>query len=486
MNNKLLDAMEQIDDAYIQSAQNRLNGVNNTKQHRTVRRIILPLAAAVILLISTFTVAMAANQEFRSDVLAFFRIAEVENVPWLEAGTSNDPSVTLQTIGELVKAQYIRMDGEFHCGYTNNNLLYQYEYDEKLGDARPVRFWTLEDGQLVSVDIKMNRREISVDWEGATYRSIIDWFEWNGSIEVFDTSLNGSCGEDGLLVSTEVSVIPGRTDKVLLELAHGRQSGVYCYYMFYDLVTGQIEDFLAKTDLKNLEQDSGRLYDAIWNEDMSGAILNLCLENEVVTDYYLNMETWETTEIGALTGVTGATAVFADDNTLLLRQWGGSVWMPDSVTLWSYDLSTGVLTKTLNDVPIYNEFDKYPHGMILLGNHSPYCIVVNMSGKTQVVNQVTGTVTEVKNFTFSHNGDVLSSPDGTKLMYFVCDVDYNSRLQWSQLGVIDVEKGTFIAFDRNAVAIRDESIFWLDDNTVGVRNYSLEDDTVRGICLYEF
>ena len=239
-------------------------------------------------------------------------------------------------------------------------------------------------------------------------------------------------------------------------------------------------------DSENVEQVSGRLYYAIWNEDISGAILNLCLENEVVTDYYLNMETWETTEIGALTGVTGATAVFADNNTLLLYQWGGSVWMPDSVTVWSYDLSTGVLTKTLNEVSIYNEFDEYPHGVILLGNQCPYCIVVSMNGKTQVVNQVTGTVTTVENFTFSPYSGVLSNPNGTKLLYFVYDMDDNSLLQWSQLGVIDVEKGTFIAFDRDAADIRDESIFWLDDNRVAVRNYSLENDTVRGLYLYEF
>lgn len=49
MNNKLLDAMEQIDDAYIRSAQNRLNGNTGANKNRlTARKVFLPLIAAVL------------------------------------------------------------------------------------------------------------------------------------------------------------------------------------------------------------------------------------------------------------------------------------------------------------------------------------------------------------------------------------------------------------------------------------------------------
>ena len=235
MNNKLLDAMEQIDDGYIESAQKWLDGVNTAKQHRgTSHSFFIPLVAAVVLLLSTFTVAMAANPEFRAAVLTFFHIAEVEKVPDPETEVSGDPSVTEKVIGGLVKAQYIQMDGKFQYRYTDNNLLYQYEYDEELQDMRPARFWIIEDGQLVPVDITMDRREISVDWRGATYRGVFDWFEWNGSIELFHTSLTGSWGEDELEVNTEVSAIPGRTDKVMLTLVLDTQMSSSCYYSAND------------------------------------------------------------------------------------------------------------------------------------------------------------------------------------------------------------------------------------------------------------
>ena len=485
MNHKLLDAMEQIDDGYIECAQKWLDGVHTTNRHRkTTHRILLPLVAAVVLLLSTFTVAMAADPEFRAVVLTFFHIADVEKGPGPGAEVSCDPSVTEQVIGGLVKAQYIQMDGEFQ--YTSNNLLYQYAYDEELQDVRPARFWTIKDGQLVLVDITMNRREISVDWKGTTYRGVLDWFAWNGSIEVFHTSLTGNWGEDDLEVNTEVSVIPGRTDKVLLTLALDTQMHASCYYMLYDLATGQTEDFLAGTGVENLERDNDRLHDAIWARDMSGAILTCGWQGED-TDYYLDLETGTLTEIGVLTGVDGATAIFADDHTLLLYQWSESVMIPGSrrVTCWSYDLNTGTLTKTLNNLPLYNEFDEHPHGVFLLGNYCPWCVVVDEGGQTQVVNQVTGVVTEVENFSFSPYGDIAANQDGTKLLYFVRDKDARPHLQWSQLGVIDVEKGTFVAFDRD-IATAEQGLFWLDDCSVAIRNYALEDGAVQGLYIYEF
>lgn len=488
MNHKLLDAIEQIDDGYIESAQKWLDGVNTAKRHRgTSHRFFIPLVAAVVLLLSTFTVAMAANPEFRAAVLTFFHIAEVEKVPDTEAVVSGDPSVTEQVIGGLIKAQYIQMDGEFQYQCTNNNLLYQCEYDDELRDIRPTRFWTIEDGQLVPVDITMNRREISVDWRSVTYCGVLDWFEWNGSLKIFHTSLTGSWGEDALEVNTEVSVIPGRTDKVLLTLALDTQMSYSCYYMLYDLATGQIEDFLAGTDAAELDRDRDRLHDALWARDMSGAILT-CGWRDEDTDYYLDLETGTMTEVGALTGAEDASAIFANDHTLLLYQWGEPEAQPGpaTVTCWSYDLNTGALTKTLNDVPLYDEFEENPHGVFLLGDHRPYCVVVNEDGQTRVVNQVTGAVTNVENFTFSPYGDVVANRDGTKLLYFVLDEDVKPQLQWSQLGLIDVENGTFIAFDRDMTAIAETGIFWLDDNRVAIRNYSLEDGTVRGLYVYEF
>ena len=486
MKHKLLDAIEQIDDGYIESAQSWLDGANTARRYRgTVRRIFLPLAAAAVLLISTFTVAMAASPAFRAAVLTFFHITEVEKVPDPGTETSGNPSVTEKVIGELIKAQYIQMDGRSHFWYTDNNLLYQYEFDEELQETRPTRFWTIEDGQLTPVDITMNRQEIAVDWNGAAYRGVFDWFEWNGSINVFHTSLTGSWGENDLEVNTEVSVIPGRTDKVLLTLRLDTQMHSSSYYMLYDLASGQVEDFLAGTGAENLDRDTYRLHDALWASDMSGAILTCGWWGED-TDYYLDLKTGTMTEIGALTGVNGAGAVFAGDRTLLLYQWDEREDGPDLVTCWCYDLDTGTLTKTLNGVPRYSERDENPHGMFLLGDHSPYSVVVDENGRAQVVDLVTGAVTALENFEFSPYGSISANRSGSKLLYYVRGTDAAGVQGLSQLGVIDMEQGTFIAFDRETTANVWESLFWLDDNRIAIENTAVGDIAVRGFYLYEF
>ena len=485
MKHKLLDAIGQIDDEYILSAQKRLEGSNTAKRHRgSFRKLFLPLAAAAVLLLSTFTVAMAASPVFRAAVLTFFRITEVEKVPGPGTENSGGPSVTEKVIGELIKAQYIQMDGVSHFWYTDNNLLYQYEFDEELQETRPTRFWTIEDGLLTPVDITMNRQEIAVDWNGAMYRGVFDWFEWNGSIEVFHTSLTGSWGDDGLEVNTEVSAIPGRTDKVLLTLILDTQMHSSSYYMLYDLASGQAEDFLAGTGAESLDRDTDRLHDALWAGDMSGAILTCGWWGED-TDYYLDLKAGTLTGIGTLTGVEGATAVFANDRTLLLYQWNEPEIQPgpDTVSCWSYDLDTGTLTKTLNSVPRYSERDEHPNGVFLLGDHSPYSVMVDEDGSAQVVDLVTGAATEVENFVFSPYGSVGANRSGTKLLYYVRDA---ATHQLSQLGVIDLERGTFTAFDRETVANVRESLFWLDDNRVAVENTAVGDVAVRGLYLYEF
>ena len=350
---------------------------------------------------------------------------------------------------------------------------------------RLVRFWTVEDGRLVPVDIPMNRREISVDWKGVIYQGVFDWFEWDGSIKVFHTSLTGTWGEDDLEVNTQVSAIPGRTDKVLLTLILSTQMDSSSYYMLYDLASGQAEDFLTGTGAKNLHRDTYRLHDALWASDMSGVILTCGWWGED-TDYYLDLKAGTLTEIGALTGVNGAAAVFADDRTLLLYQWDEREAGPDLVTCWSYDLDAGTLTKTLNGVPRYSERDENPLGVFLLGNHSPYSVVVDGDGHTQVVDLVTGAATEVENFKFSSYGNITANRDGTKLLYYVSDMDTAGVHRLSQLGVIDLDQGTFITFDREVTANVWESLFWLDDHRVAIRNTDVEDGTVRGFYLYDF
>ena len=91
-----------------------MNKKTSQKRYIPVRRVLACALAAVLTLTCLFTIALAASPELRTAVLSFFRIEEQEQVP-SDSRASSEPGISQTDIGELVKAQYIKMDR--HYGY---------------------------------------------------------------------------------------------------------------------------------------------------------------------------------------------------------------------------------------------------------------------------------------------------------------------------------------------------------------------------------
>ena len=77
---------------------------------------------------------------------------------------------------------------------------------------------------------------------------------------------------------------------------------------------------------------------------------------------------------------------------------------------------------------------------------------LGQDGSVCLIDRTTGARTMVQNFTFEKGMGFLLNPSGTKLLYYNMDSDADG-LGITQLGVIDLEKGTFIAFDRKVLSI---------------------------------
>lgn len=84
--------------------------MNQTKRTYTPARRVFTIALAAALSVTCLaTAALAASPELRTAVLSFFRMEEREQVP--SGSVSPDgPDLSQADIGELVKAQYIKMD----------------------------------------------------------------------------------------------------------------------------------------------------------------------------------------------------------------------------------------------------------------------------------------------------------------------------------------------------------------------------------------
>lgn len=487
---ELLDALNDISGDYIRSAEERLADSAAVRPKRPLRRALTAFAAAAALALTTFTVALAASPELREAVLIFFHITEREKVPEpgrLEDG-SRGPEVSGSEIGGAVKAVYVRLgEGRF---LRRGDLLYKLEADEAAHTLRPVEYWSLSAGGISREDIHPDRRYVSVTWRGETFETCFDWFAREGEIVVDTVSGAGESWDGDTDPRVDVSAIPGHTDKLLLTLHTQTDGGVW--YMLYDLETGRTADFLADTGAAALAPEK-RLTDAVWSSGMTAAVLTVD-QGEEKTKWYLDVDSGALTELSALTGVKASGAFFADDRTLLLYSWDEPFESPGTgtVTFWAYDLDGGILRQTLERTTCLNDSEHAfpPHGVIAgFGNGQKWCVLVEEDGSARLRDLKDGREIPIENFTFARGGDILPSPDGSRLLYYVRDLEQKPVIQWAELGVIDIGKGVFVAFDRDVPATSQEGIFWLDDTCVGVESSAVEESGLSGpggYYLYDF
>lgn len=103
-NRELLESIGEIEDEYIVSAQSAIynykNGIisekRSVKKH-SYRKSFAILAAAIIMLLASFTVAMAVSEDFREMVFSFIHISVPEDVPNID--DHENPPTTAE-IGE--------------------------------------------------------------------------------------------------------------------------------------------------------------------------------------------------------------------------------------------------------------------------------------------------------------------------------------------------------------------------------------------------
>ena len=113
------------------------------------------------------------------------------------------------------------------------------------------------------------------------------------------------------------------------------------------------------------------------------------------------------------------------------------------------------------------------------------CVLISEEGQVQVVDLKTGDRTLLGGFTFRNGDSFQLNPSGNKLLYFARDTQFKG-LGISQIGVADLEKGVFFAFDREGYENLDEGgIGWDDDNTVSIRARTLDNET-HYLLVYQF
>ena len=420
------------------------------RRYAPVHRVLASTLIAVLMLTCVTTVALAASPELRRAVLSFFRIEEREQVP-------GQPDINPSDINQPDVNQ---------------------PYDNQPETLLEAGFWEIKDNNLVPVQVDMRTSQIDITFQDINYQGNLYWFIRNGELHLFQGSPYGvdTRPED----EWSVEAIPERTDVLLLKLAQGQQTDYTEYPMLFYLDTGETEDFLASTGAKQLEY----AYDYSWSENMRRALILCSAGTGGLQEWLCDLDARTLIRLDELTGMgEEVSAGFADNDTLILTTHTTSeedeTWQ--TITCYAYDIPTGQKTKTLDKAHYYRWWDE-PYGAQLFGSR---CVLIGEDGQVRLVDLKTGMQTVVEGFTWQTGDEFMPSPSGNKLLYYSSDSKAEG-LGISQLGVVDLEKGTFIAFDREGYGnLYEEGIGWSNDNTVSINARSSDGET-RYLILYTF
>lgn len=447
------------------------------KTYIRARRALTGVLAAALAAVCLITAAFAVSPELRTAVMSFFRMEEHEQLP-SQSGAVSEPDISQAEIGTLVKAQYIKMDKYYGL---SGGLLNDLTWSEDQRTLLDARFWEVKDNELIPVEVDMQAGQIDITFKDVRYQGKFWWFVRDGQLNYFSGDHRAWDEEGEHAWDWYFSLIPGRTDVLLLYLSTGTQIDYTEYPFLYHLDTGEVEDILAGTGADKLEY----AYSWDWSEDMHRVFITCGAGLNGQHTWLCDLDSKSLTRLEELAGLDEETsASFIDDDTLILTTHTTSeeddTWQ--TVTCYAYDISSGQKTKTLDQARCYKWWEERPYGAQLFGKR---CVYITETGQVQIVDLKTGVRTAVEGFTFRKNDKFSISSSGDKLLYFSMDSEMEG-LGIAQLGVVDLEKGTFIAFDREGYQnLHEEAIGWSDDNTVSINAHTPDGET-RYLLLYQF
>lgn len=449
-----------------------------TPQKRRIpaRRVFASTLAAVLTLACLFTVALAASPELRTAVLSFFHMAEREEMP-SPSGATGTPDISQAEIGELVKAQYIKMDRQYSL---LGDLLSDLTWSEDQRTLLDASFWAVQDSELIPVELDLHTQQVDVAYNGVRYQGELYWYIRNGTLYAFKGYPFGADTqpED----QWQVRVLSGRTDALLLIVSQGWQMERTESTLLYHLDTGEVEDLFAGVDPDVLADSDG----SIWSPGARRVLITGRASAEFPSgrEWLYDRERGTLTDVSTLGGAGAEMAVFVDDDTLILRVYGGDPENGhETIACWAYDIPSDHAVQTLEESPYYRWQDEDPYGVIPFYGGSG--MEIRQDGTAHLLDLTTGERTTLENFVYQENMDFFLDPSGNKLLYYAKD-DEVEGLGITQLGAIDLEKGTFIAFDREGYEnFHEESIGWEDDHTVSIHATEPSGET-KYLILYTF
>lgn len=514
----LMEAIGEIDDRYILSAQQRLglSPAPHQYRHRRLPALLAAVITAIAIAMSTFTVAFAVSEDFRETVIRFFGIGQTVVVPeYTQAPLSVEPEK--EVFGGMIQGTYVHTP---EASLARNGIFFICTDDQNHFDA-----YAEEGGALVKLDTKTFCQDLRV--LGTDFHVEFQWVEHGGICSPAYVPPEAPY---------RMKNLSGSPDSVLMTFDCQPDGGFTQYPVLVNLDTGNITDVLAGTGADRLPG----LCNAAISGDRSKMLL--ALENNDL--YYADLELKKLYSLEDLSGMRPDACAFAGDSLACWTLEGASekerslgsyrIWVIDLATLerrelfrdlpatpaTSYDTwsalyapilhfeDDGTVTELYPDDEgnfILTEMPDIPYaGLHFLGgfsreyswgNHyagSGFAVTVDESRNVFVLDLETGEKSRIDSYTWP---DVpypllqcIPSADGQKLLiYGEKDERKSPDGCISNVGVLDFGEKSYLEFAReNRNEIREESIYWFDNQSILITTSPTREDPgkAEGICDY--
>ena len=491
-----LDFLTNLNDAqdeYIEDALSLLDSkiisIKPKPARRVFRRVFTGLVAAIIILLSSFAVAMAASPEFREAVFSFFHIRTADI-------TDHYPVENQELPIEESSSQ--ENDEEIHVTVTRVKLpikgsgangLFRICTDEiEYNQGSHYDLYTQKGGELVKLE--SHAVHTTETRFGKTYRFDFEWASDGKNTAIGYIRSPEGTSDDG---DYRIQFLTGHPYEALVLLTN-ESGGLYPLRM--DLNTGALTDFTASIDMNRVGgitawgySDNGRLLDL----SLSGDLTRLVFRNPDGTVFYGNLTTGDLINISDLVGDDLDSACLAGDDTIVCRsKVGGSFdeekaaqFVAPSICFWLISFDTmqpeqvGVFPTTALTNP-----EAIWHGTELIGaglvypavSANRYLLDIDAEHRVFVTDLASGERAEIEGFFWP--GTPLSriecqgSPCGDRLLIS----EYDEQGELYRLTVLDFPRLLWVTIDReNAAGGIEHWRTWFDNDRIMVDSHSVDE-----------
>lgn len=523
----LLEAIGEIDDRYILSAQNRLGlSPSETKQHHHIRRLsslLVAIITAIAIFMSTFTVAFAVSEDFREAVIQFLGIRQTAVVPKHTQG--QEPMAVepeKPVFGNAVQGTYLHTP---ETSLARNGMFHICTDSQMMNGGSHFDSYVEENGRLVKLEPRHFRQDYTI--LGNDFHVEFEWVEHNGISNIQYIPANAPYRMQNL---------SGPSDSVLMTFECELDGYFTQYPVLVNLNTGQWTDVLAGTGADHLPG----IYNAAISRDHSNMLL--VLSNDDL--YLVDLEFKKLYSIQELSGQRPDACAFAGNSLACWALEGASEKTRTLGTyrIWGIDLDTKERRELFSDLPatpatsydawsaLYESILQiesdgsttafYPDaegnytlteepyipfaGLQFLGGFSRassfgnmyagsgFAVIVDESRNVYVIDLESGEKIKIENYTWPDipypHLQCVPSADGQKLLIYG-EMEENGKNDGciSDVGVLNFDEKRYLTFQReNANDILEDKIYWFDNQSVIIGTApSREDPGVPdGTCDY--